>query len=296
MFKSIFARIMEILQENGYSDGKSAVMAVLILILVNVICLLLMILFWNLMQKTNKFFFRRIERKRGKSLYIDFMQRVVSFLISVVCVVMVLGWDNLRQSLLGSATVLAAIVGFAGQDIIKDTLAGLQISIYRPFDVGDRIEMEDGTAGIVDSMTMRHVVISKIDTVKIVIPNSRLNIQTIHNYSYRDVPRSVLLKYPISYGSNVMKAKKIIQEVIRELPCCVPGKDPGTGRKEYAPVYFLNVEDSALIMAVTVYYDHKTPTEQVLDKVNSAVFRALTANGIEIPYPHMNVIMNTEGK
>ncbi len=296
MEKKLFAAFLELLKKNGYSDGKSIVAAVLIVILINAAVLLILFLAWKVLQKANKFVFRRIEKKKGKTLYIDFMQRVISFLISGVCVVTVLGWDNLRQSLLGSATVLAAIVGFAGQDIIKDTLAGLQISVYRPFDIGDRIEMEDGTAGIVESMTMRHVVIMKIDTVRIVIPNSRLNTQTIHNYSYRDVPRSVLLKYPVSYNSNIAKAKKIIQEVIRELPCCVPGKDPGTGRKEYGPVYFLELEDSALVMAVTVYYDHKTPTEQVKDKVNSAVFRALTSNGIEIPYPHMNVVMNTEGK
>ncbi len=53
---------------------------------------------------------------------------------------------------------------FWGQGImpeaVKEMFAGLQISIYKPFDVGSRIEFEDGTAGVVESMTLRHVVIS----------------------------------------------------------------------------------------------------------------------------------------
>ena len=47
-------------------------------------------------------------------------------------------------------------------------------------------------------------------------------------------------------------------------------------------------------MAVTVYYNHDMPTEQVKDAINSGVFQALQKNGIEIPYNYVNVVTKKE--
>jgi len=46
--------------------------------------------------------------------------------------------------------------------------------------------------------------------------------------------------------------------------------------------------------AVTVYYNHDMPTEQVKDAINSGVFQALQKNGIEIPYNYVNVVTKKE--
>ena len=59
----------------------------------------------------------------------------------------------------------------------------------------------------------------------------------------------------------------------------------------YAPVYFLELADSALIMAVTVYYKPTTPTEVIKDDINSRVFMAMQEAGIEIPYAYTNVVL-----
>ncbi|MBR6089592.1 MAG: hypothetical protein IKP86_06640 [Anaerolineaceae bacterium] len=59
----------------------------------------------------------------------------------------------------------------------------------------------------------------------------------------------------------------------------------------YTPVYFLELSDSALIMSVTVYYNHETRTESVRDNINTSVFTAMAENGIEIPYNYMNVVL-----
>ena len=133
-----------------------------VVIVTNLALYALLLLLWKLLQGINKKAFCRIIARKGKTLHLEFLQRIFSFCISVFCIVLAFGYDNIRHSLLGSATVLAAIVGFAGQDVIKDALAGLQISLYRPFDIGDRVELEDGSAGIVESITMRHVVLKKL--------------------------------------------------------------------------------------------------------------------------------------
>lgn len=222
---------------------------------------------------------------------VEFLEHITAFLITMFFVILPFNWDSLRQSIFGSAAVLTAIIGFAAQDVIKDILAGLQISIYKPFDIGDRIEMDNGTTGIVENITMRHVVLKRIDTLRVVVPNSKMNEYSVVNYSYDEIPRSILFRFPISYRSNIRQAKQVIGQVIKDSPYTIPGKRTADGKVEYTPVYFIELDDSSLVMSVTVYYNHNIPTETVKDDINTTVFETLEANGIEIPYNYTNVVI-----
>lgn len=249
---------------------------------------------WKLVQKLIHAVFRKIEEKRGRSMSLEFLERLVSFGVTFFFIILPFNWDDIGQSVFSSAAVLTAVIGFAAQDVIKDILAGIQISIYKPFDIGDRIKLDNGTAGIVENITMRHVVLKRIDTLREVIPNSKMNNYSIINYSYDDVPLSFLLKFPIGYQSDIKKAKQLILEAIKNSPYTIPGKHLKDGTIDYAPIYFIEVDDSALIMSTTVYYQHGTSTELTKDDVNTSVFEMLKANGIEIPHKYMNVIMKNE--
>ncbi len=246
---------------------------------------------WKLGQNANHKIFQMISKKKGRSMSLDFMEKLVSFGITFFFLILPFNWDDIGNSVFGSAAVLTAVIGFAGQDILKDILAGIQISIYKPFDIGDRIETLEGITGVVENITMRHVVIKRIDTIRTIIPNSKMNDFSILNYSYSDVPRSVMLKFPVSYKSDIAKTKQVIQQVVRESSLTIPGMQMPDGSIDYAPVYFIELSDSALVMSVTVYYDHSTPTERVRDQINTSVFEALIANNIEIPYKYMNVVV-----
>ncbi len=239
--------------------------------------------------KISKKIFSSIERRKGKKIHIQFAENLVKLAIIIIFVVIPLGGDKIGHSLLGSAAVLAAVVGFAAQDVIKDILAGMQISIYKPFDLGDRIELEDGTAGVVERITMRHVVLVMVDTVVLMIPNSAINTKTIKNYSYGYVPRSVQFSFPVDYKTDIKKAKQVIFDAIEESPYSFPGKRAKNGEMIYGPVYFIAINDSSLAMKVTVYYKPETPTEVLKDDINTRVFEALGAAGIKIPYPHTSV-------
>lgn len=255
------------------------------------IYLVLLILIAHVLRVLNKKLFRRLRKKRGKKTHLVFLEGVINAYIVVIAVIVPLAGDSIKKSILGSAAVLTAVVGFAAQDIIKDMLAGLLISIYKPFDIGDRIELEDGTVGIVESITMRHVVIIRIDTLRVVIPNSKINNVSVVNYSFDYVDRSILCKFPVSYDSDLEQVKDVIKEAVMSSPYSEPGKKSRDGEMTYAPVYFLELADSALIMAVTVYYKPTTPTEVIKDDINSRVFMAMQEAGIEIPYAYTNVVL-----
>ncbi len=285
-------KISDLIQNKfNISDFLADISAVLVMLFLYAILFTLCYFGWKFFQKMNRRVFKKINEKRGRSMTVEFLEHITAFLITMFFVILPFNWDSLRQSIFGSAAVLTAIIGFAAQDVIKDILAGLQISIYKPFDIGDRIEMDNGTTGIVENITMRHVVLKRIDTLRVVVPNSKMNEYSVVNYSYDEIPRSILFRFPISYRSNIRQAKQVIGQVIKDSPYTIPGKRTADGKVEYAPVYFIELDDSSLIMSVTVYYNHNIPTETVKDDINTTVFEALAANGIEIPYNYTNVVI-----
>lgn len=235
---------------------------------------------------------RKITRKwidKHDGINARFTEKVVRCVIIFLAILWVIMSNSLTQSF-GSAlfqgtTVLAAIAGFAAKPILSDMLCGFMISTTKPFNIGDRIELDDGTAGIVKDITIRHVVLQGIDTLKIVIPNSEINARRITNMSQMTKTRSIHFRYVVGLNTRADEAKRVIQEAIRESPLSLPrvGED-------YSPVYFLNFTDNGLMMATTVYYAPTSPTEVVKDDINSRVKRALEAANIEIPYNYVNVI------
>ena len=227
--------------------------------------------------------------KKFDGINARFTEKLIRFLIIFIATMAVIMGNKITQSfgssLFQGTAVLAAIAGFAAQPILSNMFRGFMISTTKPFNIGDRIELDDGTAGIVKDITIRHVVLQGIDTLKIVIPNSEINSRRITNLSHMTRTRSIHFRFQVGLDTNADEAKRIIREAVQESPHSVPREG-----EDYSPVYFLNFTDNGLLMATTVYYEPTSPTEAVKDDINSRVKRALEAHNIEIPYNYVTVV------
>lgn len=259
---------------------------------VGIVIILAAFLIWVLFF-VNRRLFRGLAKKHGGIHYI-FFERLNRVLIVVgVLVIAISALDSsaaIWKTLLGGTAVVSAVVAFAAQDVIKDILAGLMISVQKPFEIGDRIELSDGTKGIVEDITNRHVVLRGVDTLRVIIPNSKVNALSVHNFSYHRDNRSVKFRFPIGYGSDVDLAKQVILDAVKDSPLSIPGKTDANGALCYGDVYFMDLEDSALVMVTTVYYEKRTSSEKLIDDVQTRVRAALLANSIEIPYQYVNIV------
>lgn len=94
--------------------------------------------------RLNKLFFRRLQSKHN-GLHLMFFKRLIDVVIVVVCGIITisayLGLETIWQTILGGTAVITAVMTFAAQDSIKNVLGGLMISINKPFEVGNRIEL-----------------------------------------------------------------------------------------------------------------------------------------------------------
>lgn len=81
---------------------------------------------------------------------------------------------------LASSGAIGFIGGIASQQIFSNILGGLFISLTRPFIIGDNIEIvEEKIGGIVEDITLRHVIMRSYDKKEFIIPNAKFNNLTI---------------------------------------------------------------------------------------------------------------------
>lgn len=239
--------------------------------------------------------FRRLRKDpRNVKLNTRFLENVIRFVIIFVSVIWVVMSSSLTrsfgQTIFTGTAVLTAIAGFAAQPVLADLLCGIIISSTKPFEIGNRLTLDNGVSGIVKDMTVRHVVLQGQDTQMYIIPNSKMNSYTITNLSWKTDTRAVDFRFQVSYSADPAEAIRVIGSAIRESELTVPGKPKADGARDYADVYFLAFKDSSLEFGTTVYYMAGTPTEVLKSDVNTRVKQALDAAGIEIPYPYYNIV------
>ena len=131
--------------------------------------------FWDTM------FFEKSGEKAPKLL-----QNFVSLIVYILTAAFILGFifNKPITSILVSTGIFATIIGFAMKDLLADIINGISLSIERPYNIGDWIELEDGTylGKVIDIKWRTTRLISRNDSM-IVVPNNRCGNMIIHNYS-----------------------------------------------------------------------------------------------------------------
>jgi small conductance mechanosensitive channel len=230
--------------------------------------------------------------KKKNNIQIRFTQNIIRALIILAAIIWVLvsstATTDIGKVLFQGTAIIGAVVGLAAQPVIGDLFSGLALSFNRPFEIGDRIELDNGIRGVVIDITIRHVVIRTIDTVDVIVPNSKINASLLTNMSPNTKTRSAHLRFNVAYGTDVKKAMDTIRRVVEECEYTIPA---WKGKEEYGPVYFISYADSSLVLATTIYYRPSNATEMILSDINCRVNEAFAKEGIEIPFNYVNVVM-----
>lgn len=232
-------------------------------------------------------------RLKGKNnLTVRFTQNIIRAAIILVAIIWVLvsstATTDIGKVLFQGTAILGAVFGLAAQPVLGDFFSGIAITLNRPFEIGDWIELENGTVGVVADITPRHVVLRSLGTVDIIVPNSKINSLMIKDTSFKKL-RSTKMEFNVAYGTDVDKASEIIKNAVTASELTVPAKD-----EDYGPVYFEAFADSSLVLTMVVYYKQSTSGLAVKTDVNKRVNDAFNEAGIEIPFNYMNVVMKKE--
>lgn len=237
-----------------------------------------------------KFVKNRLKAKNN--LTIRFTQNIIRVVIILIAVIWVLvsstATTDIGKVLFQGTAILGAVFGLAAQPVLGDFFSGIAITLNRPFEIGDWIELENGTAGVVADITPRHVVLRSLGTVEIIVPNSKINALMLKDTSFKKL-RSVKMDFNVAYGTDVDKASEIIKTEIINSELTVPAKND-----EYSEVFFEAFADSSLVLTTIVYFKQSTSGLEVKTDVNKRVNDAFNKEGIEIPFNYVNVVMQKD--
>lgn len=158
-----------------------------------------------------------IKIHKDKALHLRFLNRLLNGLIWFCCVILILKQFEVLEkyfiSILASSSVLVAVIGFAAQQSLGNIIAGLFISIFDTFQIGDRIKLvNNNITGIVEDITLRHTIIRNFQNSLLVVPNSVISndiIENINGYVCN------FLDITIDYDNDIDKAKELIEKEVK---------------------------------------------------------------------------------
>jgi small conductance mechanosensitive channel len=154
--------------------------------------------------------------------------------------------------------------------------AGLSIILGHPFVVGDTVTVT-GQSGMVQEVTLATTILTDEDGVRITIPNKHIVGEIIHN-SFKNA--IVENKIGISYSDDPEKAIEMIQKTIAGFKEVAVTPKPQVGLQEFG--------DSSVNIGCR-YWIPTTKYFQTLCAINLAIYKALNAAKITIPFPQRDV-------
>ena len=117
---------------------------------------------------------------------------------------------------LASISVMSVIIGFAAQNTLGNLIAGLSLLLYRPFKLGDRLQVTAPTGletGFVESLTLGYTLLKTDDNRRVVLPNSLMASQTVINLTTND-PRVVCsVLFGISHASDIDRTRSLLLDL-----------------------------------------------------------------------------------
>jgi small-conductance mechanosensitive channel len=150
-------------------------------------------------------------------------------------------------SLVAGLGIGGIAVALAAQSMLGDIFSSIIIYFDKPFEAGDFIILEDGTTmGVVRKIGFKTTRINAIGGEEVVVSNSSLTSQKIHNYKKME-KRRVSINFGVIYSTSQEKMKRI-PEIVKKIV-------DGISEIDFDRVHFKKFADSALIFELIYFVD-----------------------------------------
>lgn len=233
-------------------------------------------------KRLNLFVNKMLRLRRADSSLASFIQNMVSILLNFIFIVIIIGILGIDTTSLVALLASAGLaVGMALSGTLQNFAGGVIIMLFKPFRVGDVIEGQ-GQQGTVKEIQIFNTIINTSDNKVIIIPNSGMSTSILINYS-REKTRRVNWTFSIAYGDNYDKAKAVLKNLCDADTRIL--KEP----KGLIEIETLNTSSVDIVVRAWVnssdYWD-------VFFSMNEKVYKEFAKEGLNIPFPQMDVYLH----
>lgn len=243
------------------------------------VALLILVLSFNFINFITKKIYKKMKKRHLDETISRVALNITRFtlkLVILVCLVAYVGIETASVSAIIAS--LGVGISLAVQGTLSNFAGGVIIIIMRPFKLGDFITSNDHS-GTVEDIKLFYTSIITPDNKVVLIPNGTLANNVIVNVSTKE-SRRVDVVMPVSYSTNIEKAKKIIKKVCAQNEEIFKTPEPFIKIGEYG--------DSSINIFVRVWTKNSSYWDvnyYLLDEIK----KAFDKSGIEIPFNQIDV-------
>jgi small conductance mechanosensitive channel len=154
---------------------------------------------------------------------ISFLQQICTALIWVVLIILyahlIPALRSMGTALLAGASVASVVIGLAAQSTLGNLVAGIAITIYRPFRLGDTLQVATPTGtdiGTVELISLGYTTLRAPAGHLIVLPNSSAASQVIINLNSTFAPWPIVITIRLSRNTDQDAARNLAISVAKE--------------------------------------------------------------------------------
>lgn len=183
----------------------------------------------------------------------------------------VLGFEI--SSILGILTGVVFAIGLALQGFLGNFAAGATIVFFKPYKVGDWVQISDTFGKVLRIEIFNTVLITPGDKT-LIIPNGQVTDHIITNFSTQGRMR-LELSVMMPYEESFPRVKAIIQDALKDFPMIMADPEPLIGIESY---------DSHSIKVSVRPYIHPDNYWEVTFEALERIKRAFSESGISVAY------------
>jgi small-conductance mechanosensitive channel len=199
---------------------------------------------------------------------ISFVQQLASAFIWVLMLILyahlIPVLRAMGTALLAGASIASVVIGLAAQSTLGNLVAGVAITIYRPFRLGDTLQMASPTGteiGTVEMISLGYTTLRTPDARLIVLPNSIAASQVMINLSQTFTPWQMSITIRISRAADLEAARKLAISVAAE----------AVGKQAVSGCYLVRMEPTAAVLELRL----KAPDAASRDTLRSSLIETL---------------------
>lgn len=190
--------------------------------------LVLIVLAWIIGKILHTAICRYVDRITGagkRSTALLFLEQLIKVAVYVLIFLwytrLVPALQSFSTAWLASLGIASVVVGLATQSTLSNIVAGISLVLYKPFRVGDTIQITSPTGpeiGRVESIDLGYTSIRTTDKRRLVVPNSLIAGQATINLSQSapNIPCDTVVV--VTNDSDLDKACKILIDISKSIP------------------------------------------------------------------------------
>ncbi len=221
-------------------------------------------------------FFDKVNFDRALETFIENIVKVGLWAVLLIIVLSNLGIDV--TGLVAGLGIAGFVLGFALKDTLGNLASGVFLLFHKPFKINDYVDA-GGVQGIVQAMGVAACTFRTPDNKKVTVPNSAIWGAPITNFTGLG-KRRMEIKVGISYSSNMDKAIKIVNDILK--------KDKRVLKDPASQVVIGELADSSVNMIIRPWVKIPDYWDLYFD-LTKGIKEQFDKKKIQIPFPQRDV-------